>query len=145
MQPRRSRQSAAAVCYRCDNEVELKLVRTVTGDHWIFPKGKIKKYESGPEAAAREASEEAGVAGHVDPMPRGEYTQIKAGEEVTVVAYLLAVTSDGGRHEAGRDPQWLTIPQARAALREGRSDANAARLIQILDAAVARISMNAEP
>src|SRR3954464_11538901 len=43
----------------CDGKVVLRLTDK---QHWIFPKGKLKKHESPVDAAVREATEETGLA-----------------------------------------------------------------------------------
>src|SRR5215203_4270912 len=42
----------------CDGKVVLRLTDK---QHWIFPKGKLKKHESAQDAALREATEETGL------------------------------------------------------------------------------------
>src|SRR3954451_20961514 len=42
----------------CDGKVVLRLTDK---QHWIFPKGKLKKHESAVDAALREATEETGL------------------------------------------------------------------------------------
>ena len=58
---RRRTAVAAAVPVRRRNggDLEFLLVRTSNGERWTFPKGRVERGESMPEAAAREAREEA--------------------------------------------------------------------------------------
>src|SRR5271165_2413808 len=63
------RVHVAAVCYRVrGGELEFLLVRTRNG-HWTFPKGRVDQDATNADAAAREAYEEAGVRGSVEPFP----------------------------------------------------------------------------
>ena len=97
MEAKPERAIVAAVCHRrVADAVELLLVRTTEGKRWTFPKGHVEPGERRPEAAAREALEEAGVAGDVAATPFTHYrypgTRADEGESV-VAAYLLAVPS----------------------------------------------------
>jgi 8-oxo-dGTP pyrophosphatase MutT (NUDIX family) len=108
----------AAVCHRrAAGGVELLLVRTKGGERWTFPKGHVEPGEQPWEAAAREAREEAGVEGEVEPAPFTRYrypaTREDEGESL-VSAYLLAVV----RHvppagaERSREPRWVPAEDA---------------------------------
>src|ERR1039457_3377787 len=58
----------AAVCYRRQNsDVEFLLVNTNGGRKWTFPKGCPDARLSHSQAAEREAREEAGVIGVIEP------------------------------------------------------------------------------
>src|ERR1039458_1954532 len=58
----------AAVCYRRQNShVEFLLVNTNGGRKWTFPKGCPDTHLSHSQAAEREAREEAGVIGVIEP------------------------------------------------------------------------------
>ena len=58
----------AAVCYRRQNShVEFLLVNTNGGRKWTFPKGRPDSRLSHSQAAEREAREEAGVIGVIEP------------------------------------------------------------------------------
>src|SRR5437879_12812989 len=58
----------AAVCYRRrGTELEFLLVNTNGGGKWTFPKGDPAPEMSHSQAAEREALEEAGVRGHIEP------------------------------------------------------------------------------
>ena len=89
----------AAICYRLnsDDEVEFLLVRTARG-RWTFPKGGVDGDPTGADAAAREAYEEAGVRGKVEPSSFTRYLHHKQrlfrrSQEngVAVEAYLCEV------------------------------------------------------
>src|ERR1044071_5687660 len=58
----------AAVCYRRRGpEIEFLLVNTNGGSKWTFPKGAPEPSMSHSQAAEREAWEEAGVHGEIEP------------------------------------------------------------------------------
>jgi 8-oxo-dGTP pyrophosphatase MutT (NUDIX family) len=85
----------------CDGKVVLRLTDK---QHWIFPKGKLKKHESPVDAAVREATEETGLKVSVveqvaDLLIRHE------GKKRRFVFYLMQATAktwDWPHHE-GRD------------------------------------------
>lgn len=90
----------------------------------VIPKGWGKKGESGPFAAAREALEETGVAGAVDPTAIGEYRYgkiMKSGRarklRVTVYALEVLFEHDDWPEKSVREKRWVAL-QAVASLVE---------------------------
>src|ERR1039458_5219772 len=58
----------AAICYRRrGTAVEFLLVNTNGGNKWTFPKGSTEPRLSHSQAAEREAAEEAGAIGTIEP------------------------------------------------------------------------------
>lgn len=120
MQPqeRDRNEIVAAVCHRgTADAVELLLVRTKGGKRWTFPKGHVKAGERLPDAAAREAREEAGVEGDVEttPFTRYRYPNTRGDEGESIVsAFLLAVTRQQAPapSERHRNPTWATPDEA---------------------------------
>jgi 8-oxo-dGTP pyrophosphatase MutT (NUDIX family) len=140
----------AAVCHRRrDGVVELLLVRTTGGNRWTFPKGHIEPGERPPEAAAREAREEAGVDGDVAPTPftRYRYPATREAEgETLVAAYLLAVVREGSpaRSEHRRSPTWVGPAEAMRLLAAGgREPEYAEEHARVVREAVAILSRQA--
>ena len=89
-----------------------------------IPKGWRSKKLSDPKAAAREASEEAGVTGKVDRKPVGTYTYRKvlpsSSRLVDVVVYPLWVKkqSKNWREKSERARIWATFEEAAKLVRE---------------------------
>ncbi|HEX9940670.1 MAG TPA: NUDIX hydrolase [Thermoanaerobaculia bacterium] len=135
---------AAAVCYRLREGIpEFLLVRT-SGGRWIFPKGNVDEGESNAMAAKREAFEEAGADGEVDPEPLGRFRHLKRelksrGREFTVEAFLLAVTAVHPTREKNRNPTWFSQADAALAVAEDRDFEHAEELRRVLRLAAARI------
>jgi 8-oxo-dGTP pyrophosphatase MutT (NUDIX family) len=138
----------AAVCYRkCGASFEFLLVKTTGGDKWIFPKGATARRLSHSEAAEREALEEAGVVGTIEPghfhlylQPKGESKLINGVQEFVVKAYLLQASHTQAPQEQSRNPTWFNVEDARSALAKGREAKYAAELHTTIDRAVERLS-----
>ncbi|MEA2299066.1 MAG: hypothetical protein QOF77_2002 [Solirubrobacteraceae bacterium] len=131
---------AAAVCCRWneDGELRLGLVATRDGARWTFPKGHRRRLETPWRAAAREAGEEAGVVGVVDPRCLRVYSYpSRRGPDQRVAAFLLHVTEVGQADEAFRRQVWCDPAQAGRLLAEGRDGFHAHELELVLEATVA--------
>ena len=138
----------AAICYRLnsDDEVEFLLVRTARG-RWTFPKGGVDGDPTGADAAAREAYEEAGVRGKVEPSSFTRYLHHKQrlfrrSQEngVAVEAYLCEVVQLVAPREYHRDPTWFSARKAKRRLAEARPPKFAAELERVVDSAVGLIA-----
>ena len=138
----------AAVCYRRrGTAVEFLLVNTDSGDRWTFPKGATASKLSHSQAAEREALEEAGAVGVIEPRhfhlylhPKGVFWQPNGVQEFVVKAYLLEVTHTQSSQEPGRNPTWFSVDDARRAVATGREAKYAAELRTVIDRAVERLS-----
>lgn len=136
----------AAVCYRKRGaSVDFLLVKTTSGDKWTFPKGATARRLSHSEAAEREALEEAGAVGVIEPEHFHLYLQPKADsrngfQEFVVKAFLLEVTRTQAPQEAKRSPAWFSAGDARNTLARGREKKPAAELCAVIDRALERLS-----
>ena len=147
-----SLQKVAAVCCRpvSNGDVMFLLVRSRAGNRWTFPKGTVEPSDASPaDAAMREALEEAGVTGTVDPVPLGTYRKAVAVRKVleqgdleeVVEAYLFLFSGIRGMGEPGRRPTWLNQERAADAFRSNPDDpVYVDGLCAMLDAARARIA-----
>jgi 8-oxo-dGTP pyrophosphatase MutT (NUDIX family) len=135
---------AAAIAYRrAPRGIQFLMIRTGAG-RWVFPKGRIEPGESASRAAAREAWEEAGVAGRITPTPTTGfrlYKRLGRGPRVSidVTAFLLEVQEQREPAETDRAPTWFPPDEARDALVAGRSPGEAAALARTIDVALQAI------
>jgi 8-oxo-dGTP pyrophosphatase MutT (NUDIX family) len=123
---------AAAVPYRLkDGKIQFLLVRTKQGGkYWTLPKGHRQQGETLPESAQREAREEAGIKGRLDPEPLMDFVYPNPSDPQNpdpVTAYLLEVLDLEGNGEPGREPSWLSPDDAGAKLGEGGREPRYAR------------------
>ena len=138
----------AAVCYRkCGSSFEFLLVNTTSGDRWIFPKGDTERRLSHSRAAEREALEEAGAVGAIEPQHFHLYLYLKGDsrlrkdfQEFVVKAFLLEVSHTQAPQEQNRNPTWFSVDDARNALAIGREAKYAAELRAVIDHALERLS-----
>ncbi|HMK23135.1 MAG TPA: NUDIX domain-containing protein [Terriglobales bacterium] len=139
----------AAVCYRRNSHgLEFLLVRTNGGSKWTFPKGCTDSRLSHSQAAAREALEEAGALGVIEPRhfhlylhSKGVFWQPSGVREFVVKAFLLEVTRMRTPGESMREPTWFSAAEARRALGSGRELKYAAELQGVIDRALERVQL----
>ena len=137
----------AAVCYRRVNaHAEFLLVKTNGGSKWTFPKGAPESRLSHSQAAEREAVEEAGALGVIEPRhfhvyihSKGVFWQAGGVQEYVVKAFLMEVQQMRRPHEDSRDPTWFGPEEARAILAKGREVKYARELQTVIDRALEHI------
>jgi len=137
----------AAVCYRRKGpSIEFLLVNTNGGNKWTFPKGDPELSLSHGKAAGREAWEEAGVRGSIEPRhfhvyihSKGVFWKPPGVQEFVIKAFLLEVEQAGTPLEPMRNPTWFTPEQARKILAKGREVKYARELQAVIDRAVVEI------
>jgi 8-oxo-dGTP pyrophosphatase MutT (NUDIX family) len=135
------RVHVAAVCYRVHSgEPEFLLVRTRNG-RWTFPKGRVNQDTTNAHAAAREAYEEAGVRGSVEPVPFSSYRHCKPRrlgsrrQVILVEAHLCKVKHLAPPLEEYRNPTWFSVPKAKRRLQKSRTSEFAAEVLSVIDRA----------
>lgn len=134
----------AAVCYRRRGQsIEFLLVNTNGGNKWTFPKGAPEPAMSHSQAAEREAWEEAGVRGHVEPRhfhlylhSKGVFWKPPGVREFVVKAFLLEVEQTELGHEPERNPTWFSAGEAGKILAKGREVKYAREMQAVIDRAV---------
>jgi 8-oxo-dGTP pyrophosphatase MutT (NUDIX family) len=142
----------AAICYRKRAEgVEFLLVNSNGGNKWTFPKGSPDARLSHSQAAEREAAEEAGALGTIEPRhfhlyihSKGVFWQAGGVQEFVVKAFLMEVHQMRPADEPQRNPAWFTPEEARRRLAKGREVKYAHELEAVIDRALERIQVHGE-
>ncbi|HJR57083.1 MAG TPA: NUDIX hydrolase [Rhizomicrobium sp.] len=112
------RLQVAALCWRKHPILEVLLVTSLSTKRWIVPKGWPHPGLSLAQSAAREAQEEAGVTGMIEPAPLGSYHYLKEKGDshlpCRVEVFALAVS--GQQHfwpeKGARELLWLPAGEA---------------------------------
>jgi phosphohistidine phosphatase len=85
-------QSAVVPVIRAEDEtLQVVLITTRKGKHWIVPKGIIETGMTAAESALKEAEEEAGLSGMASEEPIGVYSYEKWGGECEVEVFVMSV------------------------------------------------------
>jgi 8-oxo-dGTP pyrophosphatase MutT (NUDIX family) len=114
-------RQAAVIPYRTIEErVEIALVTSTSGKRWVVPKGSIDEGEQPWEAAVREAEEEGGLIGVLEPKALGHYHYTKENGLYRVDVYLMRVTVvlDRWIEERQRRRRWVAVEEAATCLNE---------------------------
>jgi len=131
---------AGAIPYTLVNGTPVFLLITSRGTgRWIFPKGTLIEGYEPWQVAAREAFEEAGVEGDVEPTPIGSYRGLKGSirtAPIEVRMYPLRVVRqvDDWPERDKRPRHWVILPEARRLL----SDPQLVTLATLLHRRVAK-------
>ena len=139
----------AAVCYRRHaSSIEFLLVNTNGGNKWTFPKGAPEPSLSHSQAAEREAWEEAGVRGHIEPRhfhlyihSKGVFWKTPGVREFVVKAFLMEVEGTEESHEPMRNPTWYAPEEARKILAKGREVKYAREMQAVVDRALEHLGV----
>jgi len=139
----------AAVCYRRRGaSVEFLLVNTNGGGKWTFPKGSPEHGMSHSQAAEREAWEEAGAHGHIEPRhfhiyvhSKGVFWKPPGVQEYAIKAFLMEVEHAGAPQEGMRNPTWFLPENAKKILAKGREVKYARELEAVIDRAMVEIGV----
>ena len=97
---------------------KLCLVTSSSGRRWTLPKGAVEDGQTEAESAGREAWEEAGLRGAVDPKPLLRYETYKWGRARTVTVFLMRVTAtaEDWPERTVRERRWFSPVEAIANL-----------------------------
>jgi 8-oxo-dGTP pyrophosphatase MutT (NUDIX family) len=140
----------AAVCYRRRNShAEFLLVNTNNGSKWTFPKGAPEDGLSHSQSAEREAREEAGAIGIIEPRhfhtylhSKGVFWQAAGVQEYVVKAFLMEVRHVRRPHEEFRNPVWFDPDEARIILAKGREVKYAREIRNVIDRALEHMEVS---
>jgi 8-oxo-dGTP pyrophosphatase MutT (NUDIX family) len=142
----------AAICFRRHGTaVEFLLVNTNGGNKWTFPKGSPEARLSHSQAAEREAAEEAGALGTIEPRhfhlyihSKGVFWQPGGVQEYVVKAFLMEIHELRKPDEDQRHPTWFSAEDAKRRLAKGREVKYAHELEAVIDRALERIEFHSE-
>jgi 8-oxo-dGTP pyrophosphatase MutT (NUDIX family) len=137
----------AAICYRRrSTAIEFLLVNTNGGNKWTFPKGSTDPRLSHSQAAEREAAEEAGAIGTIEPRhfhlyihSKGVFWQPGGVQEFVVKAFLMEIHQMRRPDEGNRHPTWVRAADAKRRLAKGREVKYFHELEAVIDRALERI------
>jgi 8-oxo-dGTP pyrophosphatase MutT (NUDIX family) len=122
--PRLGRHQVAALCWRRAPHLEILLLTSLRTKRWILPKGWPEAGLTLAASAAREALEEAGVTGQIEPTSIGHYHYIKekAGHALPVKVDLFSLKVTRQRRiwaeKGAREIVWLPVELAAARVAE---------------------------
>lgn len=123
---RPGRQFAALPLTEREGETMIMLVTSRETHRWVLPKGWAEKELTGPELAAKEAFEEAGLVGEVAQEPIGFYSYLKRLPndrvvpcQVDVFAMRVDRLLRDWPERGQRTREWFTLAQAAMAVEEG--------------------------
>jgi 8-oxo-dGTP pyrophosphatase MutT (NUDIX family) len=137
----------AAVCYRWQaGALEFLLVNANGGNKWTFPKGNPEPSISHSQSAEREAMEEAGARGTIEPKhfhlylhSKGVFWKPPGVREYVVKAFLMEVEGLSSPSESSRNPTWFPAEEAQKILAKGREVKYAKEIQIVIDRAVKEI------
>lgn len=108
-------RQSGVVPYRWKGEVlEVLVISSRGGKHWVVPKGIVEPGMSPAASAAAEAREEAGVEGEVGETPLGRYRYGKWGGTCEVDVYPMRVRDELAEwpESSLRRRRWLPVRKA---------------------------------
>jgi len=125
---------------RVGQQITYLLITSRGTGKWIFPKGTLTPGADPRDLAAREAREEAGVAGTLAPEPLGTYRDWKSRNggkraiEVALYPMLVEEQFSDWEEAKQRHRHWVTFPDLRSLLKRHAIVDLAARLNATLGA-----------
>lgn len=113
---------SSVIPYRThQGEIQILIVRSSSGRHWVVPKGIADPGLSRQASALKEAYEEAGIEGMITGETLGTYSYEKWGAECSVEVFAMRVQKELPEHEwqeTHRGRRWVTARDARVVLKE---------------------------
>ena len=119
-------------------QLEVLLITSRRRSRWVIPKGIIEPNLSAAASAEKEAYEEAGIAGQVEPISFGTYTYRKSGYRWTVSVFPLEVTTvlANWPEMLSRRRDWFSVRDAAELVEEPELRALLSHLPEHLQAAL---------
>lgn len=110
-----ARRQSGVLPYRSYSKgIQVLLITSRSTGAWIVPKGNIEPYLTAHESAAKEAWEEAGVHGEVDPKPIYEWEYQKGSTYSQIDLYPMKVSNTASvwPEHTMRKRKWMSLPKA---------------------------------
>jgi phosphohistidine phosphatase len=113
------RQSAVIPYRSSGDDLQLLMITSRKKKRWIVPKGIVEPGLLPAESAAKEALEEGGMKGVVNPRPIGHYSYEKWGGSCKAEVFVMEVTEVLEQWEEDfRDREWVGLTEAMERIRE---------------------------
>jgi len=113
---------SSVIPYRThQGEIQILIVRSSSGRHWVVPKGIADPGLSRQASALKEAYEEAGIEGMITGETLGTYSYEKWGAECAVEVFAMRVQNVLPEHEwqeTHRGRRWVTARDAKVVLKQ---------------------------
>lgn len=99
--------------------LEIMMITSIRRRRWIIPKGAVEPDMTPQDSAAKEALEEAGIEGEVNPIPLGRYYYKKWSNtcKCDVFAMRVDIVHDQWQEQNDRDREWVEAKEAVTRLR----------------------------
>ena len=113
------KQSSVIPYRKVRDQVQVLIVRSSSGRHWVVPKGIADPGMTPQASALKEAYEEAGIEGSIAGATLGRYRYRKWGAECAVDVYAMRVQrelSEADWEEFHRGRRWVTANDAKVLL-----------------------------
>jgi 8-oxo-dGTP pyrophosphatase MutT (NUDIX family) len=118
-------QFAAAPLTQQGDQIRVMLLTSRGTGRWVLPKGWAEQDLTGPEVAAKEAFEEAGLVGEVQPESLGTYSYLKERPQappqpcrVEVFTMWVDRQLDDWPERAQRVRRWFSLTEASEKVQE---------------------------
>ncbi|MGE0060652.1 MAG: NUDIX hydrolase [Xanthobacteraceae bacterium] len=141
------RQAGAIPYTVVEGRAVFLLITSRRSGRWIFPKGAPIEGHQPWQVAAREAYEEAGIEGEIEPVSIGSYRTLKrtippAFIDVDMYALRMVRQLDDWPERGKRHRHWVILPEAKRLLSDPKLAALAAELDRRLAAQPATVRMS---
>lgn len=128
-------KQSGVIPYRIRNGgIEVLLITSSSGKHWVIPKGWVELFWTSANSAAKEAWEEAGITGTVITPAIGTYPTRHWNCIVHVEVFLMQVESEADQYPEvkKRDREWVSLAKATKRLQNAELKALVGQLHELI-------------
>lgn len=102
--------------YNEDGKFEVLMVKSTSGEYWVFPKGGVEANLSKRKNAIKEVAEEGGVVGGLgSKLGVFNYTRGETVQEVHMYSMHVVLELESYPESRTRERRWMTAEEAMAA------------------------------